>query len=108
MAEEVNFQTPDLPDVLPLLPLRGVILMPRILLPVPIFDSAQAGILSACVQADKKHIGLVQPSSMLFDEQVLEPLFSIGCLGEIMEFDAMEENILVVILKGICRFKIVQ
>lgn len=108
MTQKILFQIPNFPDILPLLPLRGVILMPRALLPVPIFDTAQAAMIASCVQANKKHIGLVQPNSPLFDGQVLAPLFSTGCLSEIVEFGATEDNILVVILKGICRFDILE
>lgn len=78
--------------------------MPRTLLPVPIFEASQAAMIAACVQTEKKQVGLVQPISTLFEGQVLAPLFSTGCLGEIVEFGKTEENTLVVILKGICRF----
>lgn len=108
MNQEKNFNTPDFPNVIPLLPIRGVILMPRMLLPVPILDAAQAAIVLSCLQADKRQIGLVQPSSLLFEGQVLAPLFSTGCLGEIIEFGKTEENNLVVMLKGISRFDILE
>jgi Lon protease-like protein len=108
MIQNTTLQMPDFPNNLPLLPLRGVILMPRTLLPVPILDTAQAAIVMACLQVDQKKIGLVQPISMLFEGQVLAPLFSTGCLGEIVEFGKTEENSLVVILKGICRFNILE
>jgi Lon protease-like protein len=108
MTQNTTLQTPDFPGIVPLLPLRGVILMPRTLLPVPILDTAQAAMVMACLQADKKQIGLVQPISMLFEGQVLAPLFSTGCLGEIVEFGRTEENSLVVLLKGICRFDILE
>jgi Lon protease-like protein len=106
MTQKTIYQLPDFPDVVPLLPLHGVILMPRTILPVPIFDAAQAAMIAACVQGEKKYIGMVQPISTLFEGQVLGPLFSTGCLGEIVEFGKTEENTLVVLLKGICRFDI--
>jgi hypothetical protein len=108
MNQNAIIKVPDFPEVIPLLPLRGVILMPRTLLPVPIFDAAQAAMIASCVQTEKKQVGLVQPMSSLFDGQVLAPLFSTGCLGEIVEFGKTEENGLVVILKGICRFDILE
>jgi len=108
MNQKTIYQMPDFPDVLPILPMRGVILMPRTLLPVPIFDAAQAAMVAACVQGEIKQIGLVQPISALFEGQVLAPLFSTGCLGEIVEFGKTEENTLVVMLKGICRFDILE
>jgi len=108
MTQNTTLQMPDFPSTLPLLPLRGVILMPRTLLPVPILDTAQAAIVMSCLQADRKQIGLVQPVSMLFEGQVLAPLFSTGCLGEIVEFGRTEDSAFVVILKGICRFDILE
>lgn len=108
MTQNTTLSTPDFPSIVPLLPLRGVILMPRTLLPVPILDTAQAAIVMACLQADKKQIGLVQPISMLFEGQVLAPLFSTGCLGEIVEFGRTEESSLVVMLKGLCRFDVLE
>lgn len=108
MTQIIPFHAPDFPDVLPLLPVRGVILMPRTLLPLPIFDVAQASMIAACVQSGENRIGLVQPMSTLFDGQVLAPLFSTGCLGEVMEFGKTEDNILVAMLKGICRFDIME
>lgn len=108
MNQKAIIKAPNFPETIPLLPLRGVILMPRTLLPVPIFDAAQAAMVASCVQTEKKQVGLVQPMSSLFDGQVLAPLFSTGCLGEIVEFGKNEENGLVVILKGICRFDILE
>lgn len=108
MNKETILPEPDFPGVLPLLPLRGVILMPRTFLPVPIFDAAQAAMVAACVQGEKKQIGLVQPISTLFDGQVLAPLFSTGCLGEIVEFGKSEEDTLILLLRGICRFNIIE
>jgi Lon protease-like protein len=106
MTEKPILKGPDFPQVIPLLPLRGVILMPRTLLPVPIFDAAQAAMVASCVQGEQKYIGLVQPISTLFEGQVLAPLFSTGCLGKIAEFGKNEENALVMLVKGLCRFDI--
>jgi Lon protease-like protein len=108
MTQESIFQPSDLPPVLPLLPLRGVILMPRTFLPVPLFDIAQIAMVTSCIQGDKKYIGLVQPISTLFDGQVLAPLFSTGCLGRIVEFGKIEGNALAVMLTGISRFDILE
>jgi uncharacterized protein len=106
MKENSLIELPQYPEIIPLLPMRGVILMPRTLLPVPIFDASQASMIAACIQTDNKQIGLVQPISTIYEGQVLAPLFSTGCLGEIVEFGKSEENTLVMLLKGICRFDI--
>lgn len=108
MSQEIIFKMTELPEIIPLLPIRGVILMPRTLLPVPIIDATQASMAAACLQAEKKQIGLVQPSSLLFEGQVLAPLFSTGCLAEIMELGKTEDHTLVMLLKGICRFDILE
>lgn len=108
MTQDVNFQMSTFPTTLPLLPLRGLILMPRTLLPIPITDVSQAATIMACVETEQKYIGLVQPISTLFDTQVLAPIFSTGCLGEIVEFGKTEEKGVVAILKGLSRFDILE
>jgi hypothetical protein len=108
MTQKSLTQLPHFSEIIPLLPMRGVILMPRTLLPVPIFDAGQASMIASCIQSENKQIGLVQPISTLFEGQVLAPLFSTGCLAEIVEFGKSEENALVMLIKGICRFDIVE
>lgn len=108
MTQEPFFQSADLPSIVPLLPLGGVIVMPRTFVPIPIFDIAQVTMITSCIQEDEKYIGLVQPVSTLYEGQVLAPLFSTGCLGRIVEIGKSEENAFVVILGGISRFDIIE
>ena len=108
MTEKTILHMPDFPSVVPLLPMRGVILLPRTVLPVPITDASQASMVAACMQKDQKHVGLVQPIAALFEGHVLAPLFSTGCLGEIVEFGKTSEDNLVVMFKGLCRFDVLE
>jgi len=93
-----TLQIPDFPDIIPILPLQGVILMPRTLLPLPIFEAPHAAMVAACIQTNQKYIGLVQPISAIFESQILAPLFSTGCLGEIVDFGKTEDHNLVVLI----------
>ncbi len=42
------------PDELPLLALRGIVLMPRSYLPIPIVDASQAAMVADCLQTKGK------------------------------------------------------
>lgn len=96
------------PDELPLLPLQGIVLMPRAYLPIPIIDVGQAAMVTACLQTKGKLIGIVQSLSGDRDGHMLSPLFSTGCLGQIIEFGSTQDKRLMALMKGICRFDIVE
>ncbi len=103
-----SLQMSIFPDELSLLALRGVVLMPRAYLPIPIVDAGQAAMVAACLQTKGKLIGIVQSLTGVSDGHMLSPLFSTGCLGKIVEFGPAQDKHLMVLMKGMCRFDIVE
>jgi Lon protease-like protein len=97
-----------LPRVLPLLPLRGAVLMPRTQLPVPLVADEYISLLSDCVKDDLL-LGVVQP--ITYNDKLADndaSFFSAGSLAKVIEVEELEEKTLVVTLGGICRFDILQ
>ena len=82
--------------------------MPRAYLPIPIVEASQAAMIAACLQTQAKLIGIVQSLSGIHEERMLSPLFSTGCLGKIVEFGPTQDKRLTVLMKGMCRFDIVE
>lgn len=99
----------DLPKEIPLILLRGAVLLPKAQLPIPVFDLTQFALIDEFYQK-KKLIGLVQPTSSLKETHDWEDLdlFSIGTLAQIVEVEEIEAGKLIVLLEGICRFKIIE
>ena len=59
------------------------------------------------MKADK-FIGMVQPKiTKNFDDNKLPSLHKVGCLGKITSFKEADDGRYLIILNGICRFKII-
>jgi Lon protease-like protein len=104
----------QLPAMLPIFPLSGVMLLPGGRLPLNIFEPRYlAMVLSAL--GHHRMIGMVQPQKPggfagdgLSDGQGLPPVNSIGCAGRIVQFSEVEDGRLLLTLAGVIRFEIAE
>ena len=111
----------QLPHRMAVFPLSGTILLPRSFLPLNIFEPQYLNMIE---DALKKHryIGMVQPIPEIQynRKSVIEkfsgkpydpdhpPLSSMGCAGRIVRFDEESDGRFEIILRGACRFHIVE
>jgi uncharacterized protein len=96
----------DLPDVIPVFPLAGCLLLPRRPLPLTIFEPRYLQMLDDALSQERL-IGVIQPSA---GEAAIEPqpaLYSIGCVGRVTQFAETGEGRCLVTLTGVARFRIV-
>jgi uncharacterized protein len=104
----MNDEGTELPDVLPLFPLTGVLLLPRASLPLNIFERRYLDMASAAMAGDGM-IGIVQPQIPERDPIPTEtPLYEIGCAGKIVSFNETKDGRNLISLAGVSRFKIVE
>jgi Lon protease-like protein len=97
----------ELPDVLPLFPLSGAVLLPRGELPLNIFEPRYVAMLDAAI-AGPRLIGLIQP--LPGGNGATEPpqLFRIGCAGRVTRFAETGDGRYLITLTGVARFRIVE
>jgi Lon protease-like protein len=94
----------DLPGMLPLFPLSGVLLLPRGALPLNVFEPRYLEMVDRALATDRL-IGMIQPAES--EEEVLRPrLTDVGCAGRIVSFQETEDNRYLITLSGICRFRL--
>lgn len=92
-----------LPAHLPIFPLTGVLLLPRGLLPLNIFEPRYLSMVRAALAGDKL-IGMVQPRD---HEGGKHPaVYRTGCAGEIVSATDTDDGRILITLRGICRFDI--
>jgi Lon protease-like protein len=93
----------NLPEVLPIFPLSGVLLLPRGKLPLNIFEPRYLAMTEEAWEGDRL-IGMIQPS----DEKVPEPppVYRVGCAGRITDFAKTEDGRFLITLTGISRFHV--
>ena len=94
----------DLPPVLPVFPLTGVLLLPRSALPLNIFEPRYLELVDDAMSGGRL-IGMIQPTEN--EDLVLRPKLSqIGCAGRIVSYRETEDNRYLITLEGVCRFKV--
>ena len=98
----------DLPEVLHLFPLGRVLLLPRARLPLNLFENRYLHMLDYAL-CHGRSIGIIQPSQRLKknSDSKNPNLYEIGCAGYITAFSQTNDNRYEIILKGVCRFKVI-
>ncbi|MFJ6025476.1 LON peptidase substrate-binding domain-containing protein [Brevundimonas sp. NPDC092305] len=92
----------DLPQVIPVFPLPGAILLPRGQLPLNIFEPRYLNMIDDAMAGDRI-IGMIQPSG---GPSGLPRLSPIGCAGRITAFAETSDGRYLITLTGCARFRI--
>ncbi|MBE0413357.1 LON peptidase substrate-binding domain-containing protein [Yoonia sp.] len=95
----------DLPDIIPVFPLPGALLLPRSRLPLHLFEPRYLAMLDDVLKTSNRLIGMVQP----YDAPGASgKLHSIGCAGKVTAFSETEDGRYMITLSGASRFRIVE
>jgi len=92
----------DLPQVIPVFPLSGILLLPRGQLPLNIFEPRYLNMIDDAMAGDRI-IGMVQPLGGPGHQPKLSP---IGCAGRITSFNETSDGRYLITLTGCSRFRI--
>jgi len=96
----------DLPSVIPVFPLTGVLLLPRARLPLNIFEPRYLAMVDHAM-AGNRIIGMVQPKTPGSETGRRPPLLSqVGCAGRIVEYSETDDGRYLITLFGLIRFKL--
>ena len=95
----------DLPKILPVFPLSNFIIFPNTTVPLNIFEPRYIQMVDDCMKGNRL-IGMIQPKKT--GELKKPDLHNIGCAGKITSFNETDDGRYLIILNGICRFKIVR
>tara|TARA_Y100000589_G_scaffold318907_1_gene346904 strand:- start:548 stop:1198 length:651 start_codon:yes stop_codon:yes gene_type:complete len=100
MTKKITYK--ELPDILPIFPLPGVILLPKGNLPLNIFEPRYISMVEDAL-GNNRIIGMIQPNPGSKKDNGLYP---IGCASKIISFSETSDNRYLIELKGIIRFRI--
>ena len=88
---------------LSIFPLQGALLFPGLHLPLHLFEPRYRALITDALARDRR-IAMIQPQGPGDGA----PLFAIGCVGKIGEFEALDDGRFNVILEGVARFRLIR
>ena len=102
-----NFkQKIKLPDIIPIFPLKGVVMFPDTYLPLNIFEPRYLKMIDQAISNKNRLIGMIQPKNSN-EKDDKQNFYSVGCAGKIIKFEETDDNRYLITLKGLSRFSLI-
>jgi Lon protease-like protein len=109
MPTNAEYRGPgDLPEVIPLFPLPGALLLPRGQMPLNIFEQRYLAMVDDAFRDGHRLIGMIQPDVAHSRNEEKPVLFRVGCIGRITQLAETGDGRYILELTGISRFKVVE
>jgi uncharacterized protein len=96
----------EMPDVVPLFPLAGALLLPRRPIQLTVFEPRYLTMLDDALSGERL-IGVIQPSAGEQAAGVTPELYSIGATGRIVQYAEIGDGRCFLTLMGVARFRLV-
>ena len=96
----------DLPEIIPVFPLSGALLLPRGQLPLNIFEPRYLAMIDDSLRDGHRLVGMIQPDPAHPGPDDKPNLFRVGCVGRITQIAETGDGRYVLQLTGVVRFRI--
>jgi Lon protease-like protein len=97
----------ELPEVFPVFPLPGALLLPRGKLPLNIFEPRYLAMIDDALGAGRM-VAMIQPDASAPASGNGPGLFRVGCLGRLTSFSEADDNRYLITLTGVIRFRVAE
>ena len=94
----------SLPKKISVFPLSNFIIFPNTSVPLNIFEPRYIEMVNDSMKTNRI-IGMVQPKNQ---KKNIPELYSVGCAGKITSFNETDDGRYLIVINGICRFKILK
>jgi len=98
----------ELPELIPVFPLAGALLLPRGQMPLNIFEPRYLTMVDDAFRDGHRLIGMIQPDATHSRSEVKPALFRVGCVGRITQLAESGDGRYILELTGIARFKVIE
>ncbi|WP_441244211.1 LON peptidase substrate-binding domain-containing protein [Tardiphaga sp. 768_D3_N2_1] len=98
----------ELPEVIPVFPLPGALLLPRGQMPLNIFEQRYLAMIDDSLRDGHRLIGMIQPDAAHSADEAKPALFKVGCVGRITQLAESGDGRYILELTGVSRFEVVQ
>jgi Lon protease-like protein len=96
----------DLPEIIPVFPLPGALLLPRGQMPLNIFEPRYLEMVDDSLRDGHRLIGMIQPDLAHPGSEEKPNLFKVGCVGRMTQIAETGDGRYLLQLTGIARFRI--
>ena len=93
-----------LPEIIPVFPLEGALLLPAGRLPLRVFEPRYLEMIDDALGTSRM-VGMIQP---LASQGARPKLYSVGCVGKLTSWSETSEGRYAIVLSGLCRFRILE
>jgi Lon protease-like protein len=98
----------DLPEIIPVFPLSGALLLPRGQMPLNIFEPRYLAMIDDALRDGHRLIGMIQPDVTHSSDSERPSLFKVGCVGRITQLAESGDGRYIIELTGVSRFEVVE
>jgi uncharacterized protein len=108
MPMNAHYRGPvDLPEIIPVFPLPGALLLPRGQMPLNIFEPRYLAMVDDALRDGHRLIGMIQPD-VAQGAGDRPKLYKVGCVGRITQLAESGDGRYLIELTGIARFRVEQ
>jgi Lon protease-like protein len=98
----------DLPEIIPVFPLPGALLLPRGQMPLNVFEQRYLALVDDSFHDGHRLIGMIQPDVAHSPDEENPKLFRVGCVGRITQLAEAGDGRYILELTGVARFKVLE
>src|ERR687891_2781670 len=96
----------ELPEIIPVFPLPGALLLPRGQMPLNIFEPRYLAMIDDALADRHRLIGMIQPDPAHPGPEDKPNLYKVGCVGRITQIAETGDGRYLLQLTGIARFRV--
>ncbi|TAJ13086.1 endopeptidase La [Marinilabiliaceae bacterium JC017] len=105
--DEQSVSELEVPDILPILPLRNTVLFPGVIIPISLGREKSIRLVRE-IQKTKGYFGAVAQKDLKVEEPEFDDLFPIGTVAKVIKVLEMPDNSTSVIIQGKKRFRMTE
>jgi ATP-dependent Lon protease len=107
MEDEEILKKEELPEVLPILPLRNTVLFPGIIIPITVGRNKSIK-LAQKYSRNNEPIGVVTQKENEVEEPTIDDIYKVGTMARILKYISMPDGSVTIIVQGIKRFSVLE
>src|SRR6187551_2893370 len=96
----------ELPEIIPVFPLPGALLLPRGQMPLNIFEPRYLALVDDSLRDGHRLIGMIQPDQRHGGTAERPALYKVGCVGRITQLAESGDGRYLLELTGVARFEL--